>query len=69
MYRGKPLYKVQGELVAFCMPCNAVHVDSDPCEKDPDFGRIPGKLEESEHEGPFHEDGDPVYLKPESEED
>ena len=32
-------------------------------------GRIPGKLKESEHEEPFHEDGNSVNLKPESEED
>ena len=69
MHRGKPLYKIQGELVALCMPCNAVHIGSDQCDFDPDFGPIPNELEASEHEETFHEDGDSVDLKPEPEED
>ena len=67
--RGKPLYKIQGELVALCMPCNAVHIGSDQCEFDPEFGPIPNELGALEHEETFHEDGDSVDLKPDSEED
>ena len=51
------------------MPCNAVHIGSDKCDFDPEFGPIPNALEALEYEDTFHEDGDSVDLKPDSEED
>ena len=67
MHQGKPLYKIQGEIVALCMPCNSVHIGNDQCEYDPDFGPIPSDLEMSEQDDTFHEDGDSVDLQPEPE--
>ena len=69
MHRGKPLYKIQGEIAALCMPCNSVHIGNDQCKHDPDFGPIPSDLEMSEQDDTFHEDGHSVDLQPEPEED
>ena len=65
MYRGKQIYKVQGEL---CVPCNALHLSGEPCKTDPDFGEIPAEPEDTNPEYPyFLEEGDPVNLETDTE--
>ena len=67
-HRGKQIYKVQGELMALCMPCTALHLSGDTCEADPDFGEIPADTEDTNSEEThLWEEGDPVNLETDTE--
>jgi hypothetical protein len=60
LHRGKPVYRINGQLVAQCIPCNQLHFNGEPCNNDPDFGDIPASDTDEPEAEQFWEEGDQI---------